>query len=231
LRKTCDGTNTVTGIMSIKSLDFLEGDFFIPGLFGFPAFENFEFIVRNTNSFDLHLRIVLTGFNNAKIVTTNPFIVPANSGWVGGYFALNADNDTFTLFSGSATNVDVYGVLTSVTSTEVIHSTTISTEGENIIGLLEIDAFNYYFLLSIEEVFLRDIHVFPNPVVDQLFINFPTKTKGTLSLISIDGKQLLSQNITTSQMQLDVSKIKSKGVYFLKIETPLGTLIKKIVKS
>jgi len=93
LRKTCDGTNTAAGIMSIKSLDFLEGDFFVSGIFGFPAIDSCEFIVRNTNSFDLHLRIVLTGFNNAKIVTTNPIIVPANSGWIGGYFILNAESN------------------------------------------------------------------------------------------------------------------------------------------
>jgi len=96
---------------------------------------------------------------------------------------------------------------------------------------LEIDAFNYYFLLATEEFFLRNIHVFPNPVADQLFINFPHKTKGTLTLTSIDGKQLLSKELTSAQMQLDVSKIKNKGIYFLKIVTTSGMLTKKIVKS
>ena len=231
LRKTSDGTNTATGMMSIKSLDFLEGDLFVPGVFGFPATERCEFIVRNPNNFDLHLRIVLTGLNNAKIVTTDPFIVPANSDWISGEFPLFIEGNIFTLFPGSATNVDLYSVLTSVTSTEIIHNTTLATEGENIAGLLEIDAIGYYLLLSVEDKFLQDIKVFPNPVVDQLFIDFPTTTKGTLSITSIDGKQLLSQEFTTSQMQLDMSSIKSKGIYFLKIETPSGTLTKKIVKG
>ncbi|WP_046759120.1 T9SS type A sorting domain-containing protein [Kordia jejudonensis] len=231
LRKTSDGSNTAAGSMSIKSLDFLEGDLFIAGAFGFPAVDSCEFMVRNSNSFDLHLRIVLTGINNAKIVSTDAFIVPANSDWIIGGFPLNIESNIFTLFPGSATNVDLQSVLETVTSTEIIHSTTLATEGEHIAGLLEIDTIGYYLLLSVEEQFLQAIKVFPNPVQDQLFVNFPQSTKGTLTLTSIDGKQLFSKNINTDKMQIDMSNIQAKGMYFLQITTPKGTLTKKIVKS
>jgi hypothetical protein len=49
--------------------------------------------------------------------------------------------------------------------------------------------------------------------------------------MSIDGRKLLTRDINTEQIQLDVSTIKSKGIYFLKIETPQGTLTKKVVKA
>lgn len=127
--------------------------------------------------------------------------------------------------------VYVDDVLANVVETKIIHSTSLSIEGEIVTGLLEIDEIGFRYLLTIEEKFLNAIKVYPNPVVDQLFINFPHTTKGTLSLTSIDGRTLLTQELIGTQMQLDISNIKSKGIYFLKIETSKGTLTKKIVKS
>ena len=49
--------------------------------------------------------------------------------------------------------------------------------------------------------------------------------------MSIEGKQLLTKELNADQLKLDLSSIKSKGVYFLKIETPKGTVTKKLIKA
>ena len=226
LMKTCDGTNTASGQMSIKSSDFNGNILIITNNAGTVGVDRCEYIIRNTNSFDLHLRIVLTGSNNNKVVSTNPIIIPAGSPWQETFFPIYS---SAVLTPDPGVYVD--DVLANVVEIEIIHSVALATQGEVVTGTLEIDQIGFRQLLSVEDKFLQDIKVFPNPVVDQLFIDFPTTTKGTLSITSIDGKQLLSQEFITSQMKLDMSSIKSKGIYFLKIETPSGTLTKKIVKG
>lgn len=216
--------------MSIKSLDF-NGDLtIITNNAGTVGVDRLEFSIKNSNSFDLQLRIVLIGVNNTKIVSTNSIVIGSNSGWAESHLPIYSSN-SFTLFLGTISGISIEDVLANVVETKIIHSTSLSVEGEIVTGMLEIDNIGFLQLLSVEENFLKAIQVYPNPVVDQLFINFPQKTKGTLTLTSIDGKQLLSQELTSAQMQLDVSKIKSQGVYFLKIETASGIVTKRIVKS
>jgi hypothetical protein len=133
--------------------------------------------------------------------------------------------------NGNPSQSIAYETLTGASEFRLIHNTVPSFDGETAIGTLQIDNVFTFIPLSVKENFLKEIRVFPNPVSDQLHINFPHKTKGTLTLTSVDGKKLLTQELTSAQLQLDLSKIKSKGIYFLKIETASGTLTKKIVKS
>ncbi|MFK7749568.1 MAG: T9SS type A sorting domain-containing protein [Kordia sp.] len=226
LLKTCDGSNTAIGEMAVVCN---YGGNLYDDTWGI----GFEFVVKNDNNFPLHIRLGFKGFNNAELVTQESFEIPAMSDWTsvvfwvqgGSSIEVTDDGDYVPSVPGIA-----YETLSNVEKIRIIHNANISFDGEIVTGSLQIDDFDIILLLSIDEKFLNDIKVFPNPVVDQLFINFPTKTKGKLTLTSIDGRKLLTQDINTEQMQLDVSTIKSKGIYFLKIETPQGTLTKKIVK-
>jgi len=230
LLKTCDGTNSVNGQMSIKSSNF-SGNILIgsngAGTFGVAYC---DFLIRNTNSFDLHLRIVLTGPDNAKIVSTNPIIIPAGSPWMYSSFPIDSIG-VFTLFPGTNPTTYVDYVLADVFETEIIHSTALATEGEIITGMLEIDDVAFIHLLTVKEFTQLNVKTYPNPVVNQLHIKLPNAKKGTLRLTSIDGKQLMVKEFNTAEIQLDMSKIKSKGIYFLTIETAQGILTKKIVKN
>lgn len=236
--KTCDGTNTAVGEMAFK-LNYVTGGF----LYGEHWGMSFDLYVKNDNNFPLYLRIGITGNNNAKVVTTNPVIVPALSDWTfisigtqsnmtgAGYGNLHIIDYGDYVPNGSVNENFIFETLTDVAEFRIIHNSATSFDGEIVTGSLQIDNLFVFVPLSVEEKFLNAIKVYPNPVVDELYINFPHTTKGTLTLTSIDGRQLLSQELTGAQMQLDLSSIQSKGVYFLRIETSSGTLTKKIIKS
>lgn len=71
--------------------------------------------------------------------------------------------------------------------------------------------------------------VFPNPVTNELTINFnyPTypNTPITISFFNIMGKEVLSQQLQTSNTKLQTSTLPA-GVYFVKV----GSEVKKIIK-
>lgn len=237
--KTCDGTNTAVGEMAFK-LNYEVGGGYYAEQWGFE----FYFYAKNDNSFPLHLRFGIKGANNAKLVTINPVIIPAFSDWTEYHTWSGLDGVSGSAY-GNLQTIDIgnydpnvnpnqsflYQTLANVSELRIIHNTATSFDGEMITGTLHVDNLFAFVPLSVEEKFLQDIKVFPNPIQDQLFINFPQTTKGTLTLTSIDGRQLLTQELTGAQVQLDISNIRSKGVYFLKIETPSGSLTKKIIKN
>ncbi len=76
------------------------------------------------------------------------------------------------------------------------------------------------------------INIYPQPVNEDLFIDFNlTNGKKVLSLSDIYGQQIAY--IETSSNKTFVMKMNTypKGIYFLKIESTLGSIVKKIVKQ
>lgn len=237
LQKTCNGSNTIEGEMAVVH----HGHY---NLYDTHWGTGLTIEIKNDNNFPLYIRLGIEGTNEAKLVTVVPKEVPANSDWtfisfwIGGTSdpqdeiqIIDVGNHVDSIGANGALIGILNTTLSNTSKLKIIHSATPTFDGDIATGTLKIDDLDIILLLSVEEKFLNDIKVFPNPVVDQLFINFPTKTKGTLTVMSIDGRKLFTRDINTEQMQLDVSTIKSKGIYFLKIETPQGTLTKKIVKA
>ncbi|WP_298511361.1 T9SS type A sorting domain-containing protein [uncultured Kordia sp.] len=85
--------------------------------------------------------------------------------------------------------------------------------------------------LSIKEAVSLQLELYPNPFANTLSIKLKKIAKGTWSITSLQGQQILQGDFSSKQIQLDVSKIKTKGVYFLKVETAKGTITKKIIKT
>src|SRR5690606_23195323 len=86
--------------------------------------------------------------------------------------------------------------------------------------------------LSIEdvEVLKNQIHVYPNPVFNDLHISLPLSEKQVqVTLYNILGKKVLERNLLKSS-KINVSFL-AKGVYLLKIETQNGTITKKLIKK
>ncbi len=77
----------------------------------------------------------------------------------------------------------------------------------------------------VSDIEITSIKIFPNPVINVLFINGLTQ-KSTISIFDISGKMVYSSQITTNQ--IDVSKI-ANGNYLIQIKTDKQTLTKKIV--
>ncbi len=76
------------------------------------------------------------------------------------------------------------------------------------------------------------ILVSPNPATSTLNLNLSQQgiQNATVSFYDIQGKQLLQQNITEAQTQIDISSF-SKGIYIVKLQTDKETLQSKFVKE
>jgi len=70
--------------------------------------------------------------------------------------------------------------------------------------------------LSVDEVSLSSINIYPNPTSDFLNISFKYPSSKTIDLYNINGQLLLTKNVNTLQVELNLSEFNT-GIYFLKI--------------
>jgi len=75
------------------------------------------------------------------------------------------------------------------------------------------------------------VHVYPNPTTGKLRItNYELRIEG-IEIFDIYGRKISSHHlITTSSNQIDISHL-PEGVYFVKIQTEAGEVVKKVVKE
>ena len=82
---------------------------------------------------------------------------------------------------------------------------------------------------SISEVDLSSIiKIYPNPVYDNLTIEYPSNNIEEISIYNILGKQFFHSNNIETKIELDFLE---KGIYILKIKTGNGMISKKIIKE
>lgn len=75
------------------------------------------------------------------------------------------------------------------------------------------------------------INIYPNPVSAKLTIETKDLTKGSiLSILNINGQELINQQLNDSKTQIDVSKLTS-GIYFVKIINDGIIEIRKVIKE
>lgn len=75
------------------------------------------------------------------------------------------------------------------------------------------------------------VEVFPNPVTSKLTIRLPnTINKATVSVVSIEGKEILKTAIEKRQHEIEFSQF-ANGIYFVNIENGGRTLSYKVVKE
>ena len=85
-------------------------------------------------------------------------------------------------------------------------------------------------VLNIEEKTIdNQCNVYPNPVNDRLYIETQTQTQ-TIEIYDIYGRR--QKSIVNSQRStvIDLSELKS-GIYFVKINTEKGNIVKRIIKQ
>lgn len=84
--------------------------------------------------------------------------------------------------------------------------------------------------LSVEEL-SHVFNIYPNPVQSELYIATELQVE-EISIYDIYGRQALCQqaNVSTSQQVIDVSDL-GTGIYFVKISTDNGEIVKRFVKK
>jgi hypothetical protein len=75
--------------------------------------------------------------------------------------------------------------------------------------------------------------IYPNPVKDELIVRssvFGENKNTQLKIVDVYGKEILSQKLNTPNTELKTPDLK-QGIYFVKITTDTGYVVKKFVKE
>jgi hypothetical protein len=97
------------------------------------------------------------------------------------------------------------------------------------------DSTYYYFhtVLGINDLKLQDtgITIYPNPALTQITIGTPTTTaKNQLSIINLNGQEVLTCQITQPKTQIDISTL-PVGVYFIRVANDKTVEVGRFVKE
>ena len=98
-----------------------------------------------------------------------------------------------------------------------------------------LDGFGRFFLhtstksaLSIDNEILSDVNIYKSGI-SELTITGLDSEKGSISMYNVLGKQVLKTSFTTKNLkQIPLPKL-SSGIYIVKLNTEVGTIIKKII--
>jgi hypothetical protein len=102
-----------------------------------------------------------------------------------------------------------------------------------IVNIARYEAHFVSFTNGINETTAKQLNLYPNPANNSLTLNLSQQQElqnANLSIYDIQGKQLLHQNITEAQTQLDISSF-AKGIYIVKLQTDKETLQSKFIKE
>ncbi len=70
--------------------------------------------------------------------------------------------------------------------------------------------------------------IYPNPADDVIYIDFDQLREIEITLLDVQGKEVLKQKLTDLRNQVDISALR-KGVYFLKLEGEGFLKIEKVI--
>jgi hypothetical protein len=239
LQKVCDGSNSSIGEMTIVNHVNWVGNYFY-GISGEEYMINLDYItLRNTNNFDLHIRYGFTGANGYQVVTTDPILVPALSGWdmyenqfgvtsVPGLYNVTIITDTGTLPYLEIMD-NVRDLFEEVVEVRIFHNPNISFDGEVVTGNLDIDLIEAVILLSNEDQNASKFTISPNPSSDFISIGTKDLAEGTIVIYNVLGEKLLQQYINSNETKIDTSSLNS-GVYLVNVKAEGIITTKKFVK-
>ncbi|AUC80980.1 endonuclease [Lacinutrix sp. Bg11-31] len=120
---------------------------------------------------------------------------------------------------------------TTISNINLTGNVSVVLENQSASNRVRIDDLSWtcYSALSIEDFTLNTIKIYPNPVKGNL-LNIEVEENTRFEIYSILGKKILEGNVTPANKQVSVSRL-NKGVYILKLETPNGSISKKLVKD
>jgi photosystem II stability/assembly factor-like uncharacterized protein len=75
------------------------------------------------------------------------------------------------------------------------------------------------------------INVYPNPATDKITIKTsPTPTRSQLTIMNLNGEEILTQSLIKPKTQIDISSLPS-GVYFVRLTNDRTVEVRKFVKE
>ena len=223
LDKICDGTNSAVGEMAIINKVNFNGDLYCDDPSGIDCWAGFSLRMRNSNAFDLHLRFGFKNTNGSTVASDPELIIPANSDW--NYYELWNDTQLFVVDGTES----VEDVLVDVQEIMLFHNQNLAYEGEQVVGIFELDYIDTIFLLSGNDELLQNTSIYPNPMLDVLTIEFPSGVEATATLFNALGHAVKQSKLISVITSMETTNLES-GVYFITIKTEKATFTKKVVK-
>lgn len=128
--------------------------------------------------------------------------------------------------------------VTAAGNTETEESYTAKDEetvyGMNYYRIKSVDMDGQFTYSSVEQVFVEQsnhISIYPNPVMNTLYIKLNTNAENTLiEIYSLDGKKQLSENTSQAKHAINVEHLQ-KGTYMIRISTKETTYTSKFVRQ
>lgn len=182
---------------------------------------------------------VYSGDPNNAGINTDPSSICGywNDSGTGGDRRLILGTGPFTLNAGQMQEVE-YAFVTSfdssVANNNIISVAKLKTDVQKVRAFYnQINKPNCFLALGIDEIVKADdFMVFPNPS-DNL-VHITTQTEGITTikyeLLDVIGKQILKKETKENQFTINVDNL-AAGIYFLRIETNKGAVVKKIVRE
>lgn len=189
--------------------------------------------VRATSG-DLNVRIGLADMDSnsfpvTQMVTTNPVVVTAGSGWQS--ITIPIQPADFSVLPGGS-GLTPAQVLASVVEMRLFSSPTVSWLGESGLRVMDFDDITASTTLSTNEVVnTKEFSISPNPATSRLNIYLPKDSNNaTISVYDVLGKRVYTNQVDALNASIDVSRWNS-GVYLVRISTENTTQTKRFVKQ
>lgn len=140
--------------------------------------------------------------------------------------------EDWTYITGLGTNTYDFASLTSNTNYNV-------QVKANCIGSVPTSEYSNYFQFKTSspgrvgsDIALadRDIHIFPNPIIDAFKISIPNASVQSVEIYSLSGVLMKQLFMNSEQESIDISDL-SQGVYLIQIQTDEGLVNKQIFKK
>lgn len=184
---------------------------------------------------DLSLRVGLAdqdsnSFPVTQMVTTNPVLVTAGSGWQEVTIPIQPSD--FSVLPGGS-GLTPAQVLASVVEMRLFSNPNVSWLGESGLRVMEFNDITASTTLSINDI--QDVNEFsisPNPATSRLNVYLPQNTiEASMAVFDVLGKRVYSKTLDAlHSTSIDVSNWNS-GVYLVRISTDEGTQTKRFVKQ
>jgi len=83
--------------------------------------------------------------------------------------------------------------------------------------------------IGVEEMYLADGSVYPNPSNGEFNIEWPVRSNAEISLFDNAGKKVFTQKSNDESTRMHITTSLSSGIYLMKISTDAGVAYKKVI--
>jgi alpha-tubulin suppressor-like RCC1 family protein len=83
---------------------------------------------------------------------------------------------------------------------------------------------------GIEDLSANSLNVYPNPAMENVFVEISEELEGTVELINMNGSVMLTQKFMQQKMNLFIGDL-TPGVYMVRVTNQNGSSVKKMIKN